>query len=121
MTDDRTASTLEAHEANVRQAISDFEADDGLTLQVRVHATKSGTGGYLEIVGRASPEDGPKAFAYRASQGELEAHGDAWFARKALRSLNDLYRAGHLPPEQEEPDHQTLKPAESYTDEPYRG
>jgi len=120
MTDSERHMTLQDFAAQAEQEAGTFEADDGLTLEVRSHVTQSGTGGYLEIVGRAKPASGEQAFAYRAAQGDLEAHGDAWFIRKALRSLNDMYRAGHLPAAQEKVDHQTLKPGGEYTDEPYR-
>ena len=120
MTDPQNGMTLEQCAANVQQGIDDFDLDDGLTLEVRTHATKSGTGGYLEIVGRSGSGEGERAFAYRAAQSELEANGDGWFTRKALRSLNDMFRAGHLPPAQDKVDHQTLKPGGEYTDEPYR-
>ena len=116
MTDSEPRMTLQELAAQADQEAGAFEADDGLTFEVRRHLTQSGTGGYLEIVGRG----GEGAFAYRAAQGDLEAHGDAWFTRKALRSLNDMYRAGHLPAAQEKVDHQTLTPGGEYTDEPYR-
>ncbi|WP_407570583.1 hypothetical protein [Deinococcus altitudinis] len=121
MTDPQNGMTLDQCAANVRQAIDDFELDAGLKLEVRTHATKSGTGGYLEIVGRSGSGEEEKAFAYRAAQSELEAQGDGWFTRKALRSLNDMFRAGHLPTAQEGVDHQTLKPGGEYTDEAYKG
>ncbi len=112
---------LKEYEANVQQAVSEFVADDGLELQVHSHSTHTGTGGYLEIVGRSTSSGGLKAFAYRAAQAELEAQGDSWFTRKALRSLNDMHRAGHLPPAEEgKIDHQTLKPAEEYRDDTYQ-
>jgi hypothetical protein len=122
MTDSQTGMTLEECASNVQRAIADFTSDEGLKLEVRTHSTQSGTGGYLEIVGRAGSGDDEKAFAYRASQSELETQGDGWFTRKALRSLNDMFRAGHLPvTEGDKVGHQTLKPGGEYTDEPYRG
>lgn len=99
MTDLTQNNTLQDYLAQAHQAIADFDPDDGLSLSAQLH---QGTGlpegdDFLEITGRARSEDGVHAFSYRARRADLEDRGNSWFTRRALRSLNDLFRASHLP------------------------
>ena len=120
MTDPQNGMTLEEAASNAQLMIEEFHTDEGLELRVESHLTGTNGDDFLEITGRSRMNDGVHAFSYRATRSDLEDHGDGWFTRKALRSLNDMFRAGHLPPVQDRVDHQTLKPGGEYTDEPYR-
>lgn len=104
-------STMTEYQQRAEQAIADFEVADGLTLSARAH---EGRAGYLEVLAQASAPDGERAFAYRASHADLDAHGDTWFLRRAMRSLNDQFLAGHLPLMSGDADHQVLRPPSEY-------
>ena len=103
--------TMTDFEQRARQAIADFDVTEGLELSARVH---EGGAGYLELSGRAGSPGGVQGFAYRASHADLTAHGDAWFLRRAMRSLNDQFVAGHLPLAGKEAPHQVLRPPSEY-------
>ena len=98
-------------EQRAQQAISDFDVAEGLTLSAKAH---EGGAGYLELSGHAASQDGEQAFAYRATHADLTAQGDAWFLRRAMRSLNDQFLAGHLPLAGEDAPHQVLRPPSEY-------
>ncbi|WP_425145012.1 hypothetical protein [Deinococcus sp.] len=91
-----------------RQAIADFEADDGLTLQARRE------GDALKVWAEAGNGHGRQALGYLAARDDLERSGSAWFLRRALRSLNDLYRAGHLPNAPQDVPTEMLRPPDAY-------
>ena len=112
MTDTERNLPLEEYERRAQQAIQDFDVADGLKLETHVQATGHA---YLELTARTTGQGDAQAFAYRAARADLEQHGDSWFVRRALRSLNDLFQGGKLPPLAGEPDHQTLRPLEDYT------
>ena len=98
-------------EQRAQRAIADFDVAEGLELNVKVHDQGPG---YLELYGRTRLDDGVHAFAYRASRADLEDHGDSWFLRRAMRSLNDQFVAGHLPLAGDEAPHQVLRPPSEY-------
>ncbi|GGR07968.1 hypothetical protein [Deinococcus ruber] len=113
MTDSRQdqtngTTTFEDSLAVAQQAIADFEADDGLKLQARLLPDA------LEVWAEAGQGNGRQAMGYTAARADLEQHGTAWFLRRALRSLNDLYRASHLPTSAQDVPTEQLKPPESY-------
>ncbi|GGJ70756.1 hypothetical protein [Deinococcus aquiradiocola] len=106
MTDTERNLDLNAYLQRAEQAVTDFEFDEGLHVAAR---TAPGGGDLLELVAESSKG----SFTYQARLRDLAAHGDSWFLRRGLRSLNDLYRAGHLPQGQDA-DHQLLEPQENY-------
>ena len=99
------------YEQRAQQAIHDFDVAEGLELNVKV--LDQGFD-YLELYGRTRQDDGVHAFAYRAARTDLEDHGDSWFLRRAMRSLNDQFLAGHLPLAEGEAPHQVLRPPSEY-------
>ncbi|ULH17098.1 hypothetical protein MF271_18380 (plasmid) [Deinococcus sp. KNUC1210] len=101
-------TTLEDALATAQQAIADFEADDGLRFQARLLPDA------LEVWAEAGQGSGRQAMGYTAARADLEQHGTAWFLRRALRSLNDLYRASHLPTAAQDLPTEQLKPPENY-------
>jgi hypothetical protein len=111
MTNPQGNMTMSEYQQRAEQAIADFDVADGLELSVQIHQKGPG---YLELYGRTRLEDGIHAFAYRASRTDLEDHGDSWFLRRAMRSLNDQYAAGHLPMKEGETAHQVLRPPSEY-------
>ena len=98
-------------EQRAQQAITDFDVAEGLELKVKIHDQGPG---YLELSGHAKSPDGEQGFAYRATHADLTAHGDSWFLRRAMRSLNDQFLAGHLPLAGEEAPHQVPRPPSEY-------
>ena len=98
-------------EQRARQSIADFDVAEGLELSAKVH---EGGAGYLELSGHANSPDGGRGFAYRATCADLTDHGDAWFLRRAMRSLNDQFLAGHLPLAGNDAPHQVLRPPSEY-------
>ena len=113
MTDTGRELALGEYETRAQQAIQEFDVADGLELSTRLHQ-EGQDGGFLEIVGRAGQDGGAHAFAYRAAASDLRSHGDSWFVRRALRSLNDLYLAGKLPPAGQGDEYQGLQPLDAY-------
>ena len=111
MTNPQGNMTMTEYQQRAEQAIADFDVADGLTLSAQVHEGKAG---YLELMAQASGKGGERAFAYRATHADLDAHGDSWFLRRAMRSLNDQYAAGHLPLAEGEAPHQVLRPPSEY-------
>ncbi len=103
--------TMTDFEQRAQQAIADFDVAEGLKLSVKAH---EGGAGYVELSGHAEGPEGEQGFAYRATHADLTAHGDAWFLRRAMRSLNDQFVAGHLPLAGEEAPHQVLRPPSEY-------
>ena len=94
---------LEQALADAQQDIQNFDFADGLS--VTAHTTPE----YLALTGSG----GGHTFEYRASAGDLQAHGAVWFIRRALRSLNDRFATGHMALEGQ-PDHEFLRPPDAY-------
>ncbi len=103
--------TMNDFEQRAQQAIADFDVAEGLELNVKVH---EGDTGYLELSGHARGPDGVQGFANCAAHADLDAHGDSWFLRRAMRSLNDQFLAGRLPLAEDEAPHQVLRPPSEY-------
>ncbi len=103
--------TMTDFEQRAQQAIAGFDVAEGLKLSAKAH---EGGAGYLELSGHAKGSEGQQGFAYRATHADLTAHGDSWFLRRAMRSLNDQFLAGHLPLAEGEAPHQVLRPPSGY-------
>jgi hypothetical protein len=94
--------------SSAQQAINDFDFAPGLRVSARLERNPD----YLALTAES---DGHHAFEYRASGVDLNTHPDpAWFIRRALRSLNDRFQAGHLPQTQDQADHEFLRPPDQY-------
>lgn len=113
MTDTDRHLSPEDYLRRAQKALADFDLNDGLKVNI---TSNPEDGGFLEISGSTQDADFSRIFTYRASQADLEAHGDTWFTRRALRSLNDMHQANHLPVllNGSEAESQTLRPQEEY-------
>lgn len=106
---DPSAQALEAYLREAEQAIRDFDLTEGLNVTAQLRSDPPA----LSLLGRS--EHG--ALEYLASGEDLKDEGSSWFLRRALRSLNDRYNAGHLPERTDstdEPESEYLRPPDRY-------